>query len=189
VWDTEADFPLSPIRLNGSIAFGGSIPIAQPLLTRMARELGEYFARVTLNLAPTKRPLTALNSSNRQRRIMGWRQKSHHVCLDAGTLLPAPVTFASNVLPLFHHTWAGACRVRLMGHHWLAPWVHGVPSSTGPVPSEMRTRRLDVCMVGEGGHVSMTGQEMIWRFERKLPVIFIVSSNAHLRADSQQTPR
>ena len=84
------------------------------------------------------------------------------ICLDAGTFAApvyryAPFTAGRRLMsPL-----AGA-----MGY--------GVPSA---LASALRDGEREViCMVGDGGML-MTGQEMILAVERKLPIIFIVSSN------------
>lgn len=159
-WDTEADFPLvaDPIELVNALV--AHTPSPKPSDSAW-RERWRVFREGYMTW-PQQTATDGVEFSQIVKAVMDGAKDRTTICLDAGTFAApvyryAPFTAGRRLMsPL-----AGA-----MGY--------GVPSA---LASALRDGEREViCMVGDGGML-MTGQEMILAVERKLPIIFIVSSN------------
>ncbi len=159
-WDTEADFPLVADPIGLANALVAHTPSAKPTDAAW-RERWLAFREAYMNW-PQQTATDGVEFSQVVKAVMDGAKDQTTICLDAGTFAApvyryAPFTAGRRLMsPL-----AGA-----MGY--------GVPSA---LASALRdSQREVICMVGDGGML-MTGQEMILAVERKLHIIFIVSSN------------
>jgi acetolactate synthase I/II/III large subunit len=159
-WDTAADFPLvcDPIAFTQALRQAMPTP-AQPNASWV--DAWRAFRHQFMTW-PTNNPTDGIDFSQIVKAVTQTYGANLTICLDAGTFAApvyryAPFTAGRRLMsPL-----AGA-----MGY--------GTPAALACALRD--PTRTIVCMVGDGGML-MTGQEMILAVQRKLPILFIISSN------------